>query len=164
MTASTLHRLYGAPAPTSVGTLRCATPQEYWDWLGRDDTPPEEIREPQRSFCTEADRDWCREQRALGLCCRDAREFHTIQHWRDGDDDAPIRPAQRATPVLVEAFRYPNGSVHVIDGEWTPCGLWVEGFRRNHPRWLELHLPEKAVASITCRTCRLLTTQRLEYQ
>lgn len=75
---------------TFPGVLRCVTPAEYWFWQGRPgDEAPDEIRDPLRRFCYDADSSWCREQRAAGCCHLTDEQFQVVlnEQRRENQED-----------------------------------------------------------------------------
>lgn len=125
--------------------LLCATPVEYWFWLtGHVDGAPKEIVNPARSFCGDASIDWCREMRAAGCC-----------HLSDRAFEASVRQRQEEDGPSFETFTYPlTGTVHLVNGTHSPCGVWVDGFRLLHPRWEELYGLAQDLDVVTCQKCR----------
>lgn len=72
--------------------LKCATPEEYWEWQGKPGSgPPTIVLNHDRRFCLDStDVNWCRNEREEGRCCLTDGEFAYVEQAltsREENDD-----------------------------------------------------------------------------
>lgn len=84
------------PLPTGPSrlqrVLKCATPEEYWEWQGKPGSgPPTIVLNHDRRFCLDStDVNWCRNEREEGRCCLTDGEFAYVEQAltsREENDD-----------------------------------------------------------------------------